>query len=318
MSSILHTCEFVSPRHPDKICDQIADAILDAYIEQDPNSRVAVEVLGGHGQVTICGEITSQAEVNLERLVTAKLPQNYKIDCLIQQQSSDIARGVDSGGAGDQGIMIGYATTETEELMPYDYVATRNLCQQIYQRYSADGKVQITFKDREPWTVVASFQGTVKKDLEALVKSLIEAKHYYINPAGDWWQGGFEADSGLTGRKLVIDNYGPRFAIGGGAFSGKDWTKVDRSGAYMARRLAVEHLHKYGASEAKVQLAYVIGRRQPVMATASLEGGRQQPIKGFDLSPSGIKDYLRLDRPIYQATARDGHFGRGFIWDRPV
>ena len=154
--------------------------------------------------------------------------------------------------------------------------------------------------------------------MEALVKSLIEAKHYYINPAGDWWQGGFEADSGLTGRKLVIDNYGPRFAIGGGAFSGKDWTKVDRSGAYMARRLAVEHLHKYGASEAKVQLAYVIGRRQPVMATASLEGGRQQPIKGFDLSPSGIKDYLRLDRPIYQATARDGHFGRGFIWDSPV
>lgn len=310
------TCEFVSPKHPDKICDLIADSILDAYLSVDPQARVAVEVMGGHGVITVSGEITSKANVDVAGLVKSIVGEQFQINVNVLPQSSFIAQGVDTGGAGDQGIMMGYAFAETESLMPYEYELARMLCKNIYDHYPFDGKTQVTIQDRKVRSIVASFQNTKTDQLTKLVKSLIKAEEYLINPAGEWNQGGFDADSGLTGRKIIIDNYGPEWGVGGGSFSGKDYTKVDRSGAYMARKIAVDLLKKYSAEKVQVKLAYAIGKPSPVMATASID---QETIsllgQGYDLSPKGIKNFLRLDKVKFAQTSSWGHFGRGFAWD---
>jgi len=288
------TCEFVTPGHPDKMCDQIADAILDACITEDKNSRVAMEVLGGHGVITLSGEITSKAQLNINKVVQQIVGEGLKIVSHLEQQSPEIAKGVDSGGAGDQGIMTGYATSETKSLMPMEYELARELCQKIYAKYPFDGKVQVTLDGQNIKTVVASFQNAPAIELAPLVKSLITAEEYLVNPAGDWQSGGFDADSGSVGRKIVVDNYGPQIPVGGGAFSGKDYTKVDRSAAYMARLIAVDYVNK-GAATALVKIAYAIGKAQPVMAIVEIDG-QQYQLQDYDLSPRGIKERLQLKK----------------------
>ncbi len=309
----IRTCEFVSPKHPDKICDFIADSILDAYLQQDENSRAAVEVMGGHNLITINGEVTSKAEVDHEKLIERIVGPGYKIIVNIVKQSPFIAQGVDTGGAGDQGIMVGYACDESPNLMPLEYELARDLCRKIFAVYPYDGKVQVTIGDGKVLTVVASFQNTKSPELLRLVQEHIKAEEYLINPAGEWSMGGFDADSGLSGRKLIIDNYGPEYSIGGGSFSGKDYTKVDRSAAYMARKIAVDYLNKHKAKRVSVKLAYAIGKADPVMAIV-ITDGRPEIIQGYDLTPKGIADYLNLKKPIYSQTSVWGHFGREFEW----
>ncbi len=201
------TAEFVSPKHPDKICDFIADSILDEYLKFDPDARVAVEVMGGHKAITISGEITSKVTVDVKKLVSNIVGEGYTINVFATTQSPEIAHGVDIGGAGDQGIMVGHAFSETENLMPLEYELARNLCKNIFKKYPYDGKVQVTIEGEKIKTVVASFQNTKSEELETLVKSLITSEEYLINPAGVWMIGGFDADSGLSGRKIIIDNY---------------------------------------------------------------------------------------------------------------
>lgn len=307
------TAEFVSPKHPDKICDFIADSILDAYLEVDPESRVAVEVMGGHNLITINGEVTSKAEIEVEKLVKAIVGADFEVITHIAQQSPEIARGVDSGGAGDQGIMKGYATAETASRLPIEYELARDLCMKIFERYPFDGKTQVTIEDGNVLVVVASFQNTKNDELLAFVKEIIPAQEYFINPAGEWTQGGFDADTGLSGRKLIVDNYGPEITIGGGSFSGKDYTKVDRSGAYMARRIAVDLLNERGAKEVYTKLAYAIGKNDPVMAVAVIDG-KEEEIKGYDLTPRGLRNHLKLDQVKFKDTCTWGHFGRSFEW----
>jgi S-adenosylmethionine synthetase len=307
------TAEFVSPKHPDKICDFIADSILDAYLAGDIESRVAIEVMGGHKLITINGEVTSQANPDISVLVHDIVGPEYKIISNIVLQSREIARGVDAGGAGDQGIMKGYATNETPEHLPREYVLARDLCQKVFAVYPYDGKTQVTIEGDKVQTVVVSFQNTNNDELLKLVKENISANEYLINPAGEWAQGGFDADTGLSGRKLIIDNYGPEVPIGGGSFSGKDYTKVDRSGAYMARRIAVDLLEKRGVKVVFTKLAYAIGKSEPVMAMVIIDGVEEK-ISGYDLSPRGIREYLKLDKVKFADTCTWGHFGRGFEW----
>jgi S-adenosylmethionine synthetase len=308
------TAEFVSPKHPDKICDFIADSILDAYLKDDKNSRCAIEIMGGHNLVTINGEVTSQSKPDIEAVVKNIVGPDFRIISNIVLQSPEIAQGVDTGGAGDQGIMKGYATSETNDFMPIEYSLARNLCQKIFEKFPFDGKTQVTVENGVPTTVVASFQNTKNDELLELVKSIISAKEYLINPAGEWKQGGFDADTGLSGRKLIVDNYGPEITIGGGSFSGKDFTKVDRSGAYMARRIAVDLLQKNNAKEVFTKLAYAIGKAEPVMAVAVIDGVEKE-IEGYDLTPKGIREFLKLDSVKYADTCTWGHFGRGFSWN---
>lgn len=308
------TAEFVSPMHPDKICDFVADSILDAYLEGDKDSRTAIEVMGGHNLIAINGEVTSKSKPDIEKLVKSIVGNEYKVIQNIVLQSSEIAQGVDTGGAGDQGIMKGYATSETAESLPLEYALARNLCQKIFEIYPYDGKTQVTIEDGKVMTVVASFQNSKSSDLLKLVRSIILADEYLINPAGEWNQGGFDADTGLSGRKLIVDNYGPEVTIGGGSFSGKDYTKVDRSGAYMARKIAVDLLKKNNAKEVFVKLAYAIGKKEPVMAVAVVDGNEVE-IVGYDLSPKGIREYLHLDQVKFKDTCTWGHFGRKFEWE---
>ena len=319
------TAESVSPKHPDKLCDQISDATLDAYFEQDPNARVAVEVCGGHKQIFITGEVTSTAKITddeIKKIASRITGENYQIYINLVKQSPEIAQGVDTGGAGDQGIMIGYACNETPEMLPREVILARRLNQFIYEKYPYDGKTQITLSpEGKVDSLVASFQNVSQSDLRARVEEFLDLNHItdspkmHLNPAGDWNQGGFAADAGLTGRKLIVDNYGPRIPIGGGAFSGKDPSKVDRSAAYMARRIAVDYLKKREAKEVYVRLAYAIGVAEPLEQTVIIDG-KPEEIKGYDLTPNGIIKYLDLKRPIYEATARYGHFGEGFDWDK--
>ena len=309
----MRTCEFVSPKHPDKLCDFIADSILDAYLAEDNKSRIAIELLGGHRKVFVSGEVTSTANVDIKEIVTRIVGEDYEIVSNVSKQSPEIARGVDTGGAGDQGIMMGYATSETENFMPKEYELARSLCQAVYKEYPFDGKTQVTIEDGKVSAVVASFQNTKTRELGELVRSLIKSDLYLINPAGEWNLGGFDADSGLSGRKIVIDNYGPEIGVGGGSFSGKDPTKVDRSAAYMCRRVAVDLLKKHSAKQVRTKLAYAIGVKDPVMTVAEIDG-KVTPIEGYDVTPQGIIKLLKLDRPIYAETARWGHHGRGFSW----
>jgi len=314
MNTTIRTAEFVSPQHPDKICDRIADALLDAYLAGDPRSRVAVEVMGGHGTISISGEVTSKTEINIPKIVRGIVGGDHEVKIYFTKQSPSIAQGVDTGGAGDQGIMIGYATRETENFMPLEYELARKLCRGIYEKYPFDGKTQVTVSGGKVQTVVASFQNTKTAELEKLVRGLIAAEEYLINPAGEWTMGGFEADSGLSGRKIVVDNYGPEVGVGGGSFSGKDYTKVDRSGAYAARRIAVDYLRKNpDIGVVRVKLAYAIGKKDPVMAVAELDG-KEVPIKDYDLTPDGIRTFLNLDKVRWAETAVWGHFGREFPW----
>ena len=316
------TAESVSPKHPDKLCDQISDAILDAYFKQDPNARVAAEACGGHGVVFVTGEITSTADVDIPAIVKRIAGDDIEVHTKVVKQSPEIAQGVDTGGAGDQGIMIGYACDETPELLPREVVLARRLNQFIYEKHPYDGKTQITIApDDTIDSIVASFQNVPHDELEALVREFVEKNNLtgklelHINPAGDWNQGGFDADTGLTGRKLIVDNYGPRVAIGGGCYSGKDPSKVDRSAAYMARRIAVDYLRKRKAHEVLVRLAYAIGYAEPLEKTVIIDG-KAEEIEGYDLTPNGIIKYLDLKRPIYEKTAEYGHYGNGFDWDK--
>jgi S-adenosylmethionine synthetase len=299
--SIFKTAESVSPKHPDKICDQISDARLD--------------VAGGHGKVFVTGEVTSKAKSVDVVAIVKRLAGDVEVIEHIAAQSPEIAQGVDTGGAGDQGIMVGYATNETEELLPLEFVLARKLNQYLFKVWPYDGKTQVTTKDGKIVSIVASFQHApqvlewVKREKTAVVGDDVAL---HVNPAGDWEVGGFDADAGLTGRKLIVDNYGPRIPIGGGAFSGKDPSKVDRSAAYMARKVAVDYLKARNAKEVFVYLAYAIGYDQPLEATVVIDG-REEIVEGHDLSPNGIIRTLDLKRPIYEKLARWGHFGNEWL-----
>ncbi len=309
----IKTAEFVSPKHPDKMCDVLVDTLLDEYMKGDPSSRVALEAVGGHGQITVSGEVTSSADVDIAGVVKDLVGPGFEVRTFVVKQSQYIGQGVDAGGAGDQGIMMGYATRETKNYMSLEYELARDLCRKIYEKYPFDGKTQVTVEDGRAKTVVASFQNTKTPELDHLVRGLIQADEYLINPAGEWPVGGFDADSGLSGRKIVIDNYGPEVGVGGGSFSGKDYTKVDRSGAYMARRIAVDYLEKFNAEKVRVKLAYAIGKKDPVMAVADVDG-KEMAIAGYDLSPRGIYEFLDLKDVRWADTAAWGHFGRDFPW----
>lgn len=317
------TAESVSPKHPDKLCDRISDAILDAYLSKDPDSRVAAETCGGHGVVFVTGEITSTAnDIDIEKIVKRIAGEDVEVHTKIVKQSPEIAQGVDTGGAGDQGIMIGFACDETPEMLPREVVLARRLNQYIYDKNPYDGKTQVTIApDGSIDSIVASFQNVSHDELEKTVRKFITDNklkgrlELHINPAGDWNQGGFDADTGLTGRKLIVDNYGPRVAIGGGCYSGKDPSKVDRSAAYMARRIAVDYLRKRNAKEVLVRLAYAIGYADPLEKTVIIDG-KPEEIEGYDLTPNGIIKFLDLKRPIYEKTAEYGHYGEGFDWDK--
>lgn len=316
------TAESVSPKHPDKICDQISDAILDAHLKEDPFARVAVDVAGGHGAIFITGEVTSNAtSVDIPAIVQRIAgPRGdgtpLEIIIRIEAQSPEIAAGVNTGGAGDQGIMVGYATSETPELLPLEYVLARNLNKALYAQWPYDGKTQVTTKDGNIVSIVASFQHAPTHELTAAVKQWVSYEplahtegdySLHINPAGEWQVGGFDADAGLTGRKLAVDNYGPRVPLGGGAFSGKDGTKVDRSGAYIARKIAVDYLKKRNAKEVYAHLAYAIGYPYPVEATVTIDGV-QEEIEGYDLTPESIITTLALREPGFESRARYGHY----------
>lgn len=220
--------------------------------------------------------------------------------------------------------MVGYACNETPELLPLETILARNLNSYLYKKWPFDGKTQVTLLDGEIVSLVASFQHASRDELLARVKHWLRNEplanpgiiDFHINPAGDWNIGGFDADAGLTGRKLIVDNYGPRIPIGGGAFSGKDPSKVDRSAAYMSRKIAIDYLRSRNATEVFVYLAYAIGFDQPLEATVRIDGV-QEKITGYDLSPKGIVSFLNLKRPIYEQTARYGHFGNTvFAWNQ--
>lgn len=320
---MIRTAECVSPMHPDKMCDRISDTLLDLHLRNDPYSRVAIETAGGNGLVYVTGEVTSEYKVTQQEIedVVREVTQDENISVIINlnQQSPEIANGVDDGGAGDQGIMTGYACRENDQLLPQEYFLARELNKFIFEKFPYDGKTQITL-DRNRIRVVASFQKAPRVELYELVNEFFRnypkytLEEIHCNPAGDWNIGGFTADAGLTGRKLAVDNYGPRIPIGGGAFSGKDSTKVDRSAAYMARRVAVDLLQEDETrNEVFVQLAYAIGYDQPLQATAVIDGVETK-IQGYDLSPSGIIEFLDLRKPIFRNTAMFGHMGAGFNW----
>lgn len=312
--------------HPDKLCDRISDAILDACLEQDSMSRVAIETMGGHGIITITGELTTKAYVNVHDIVRKIVGDKYGIQTNIVMQSPEIAQGVDTGGAGDQGIMVGYACNDNEDMIPNELYYARKLAQWLFEKWPYDGKTQVTMNDNDDiLTIVASFQNVSSKYLMESVYEWIEKSgapctpevQVLANPAGDWNIGGFEADTGLTGRKLAVDNYGPQIPIGGGCFSGKDATKVDRSAAYMARYIAVDYLRRLKAKEVFVKLAYAIGIAEPIMVTVVADGIVQTVTDGYyRLTPKGMIDFLTLRVPQFAKTAEWGHFGNGFPWDR--
>lgn len=329
MKHVLRTAESVTCAHPDKVCDQISDAILDACLTDDPNTRAAVEVMGGHGLITITGELSTKAHIDLRAVAEATYrslgyQEPVGITVNVVQQSSEIAGGVDTGGAGDQGIMVGYATVETDELLPLELVLARRLTDAMGSR---DGKAQVTVRDGKVVGVLTSVCEHPEANEVAFAKAVEEIIVPYLvsdasvesvwlqNPNGRWSVGGFAADTGLTGRKLAVDNYGPSVPLGGGCFSGKDATKVDRSAAYMARRIATDYLKNRNAKEVFVHLAYAIGVAEPVMATVTLDGVHEE-VTGYDLRPRAIIEQLSLTAPQFAETARGGHFGRGFTWDR--
>lgn len=343
----MKTAEAVTEGHPDKVCDQIADAILDAYLLRDPAARVAVEVFGSHGLLVIGGEITSAAQVDAEavaRKVYSDIghPDDIEVLVHLDRQSPEIAAGVDAGGAGDQGIMHGYATAETKEMMPRAFVMAQKLAQGLadlrrhdrdFSWLRPDGKTQVTTDGGKISKIIVSTQHAATIPVEAvrpqILKSLVwplagtlEGVEVMINPAGSFHTGGFSADTGLTGRKIVADSYGPLMPHGGGAFSGKDATKVDRSAAYMCRFAAKNIVGNGLARNCLVSVAYAIGKEQPVMLTARGDGGKDLSAlvkEKFDFRPLAIIERLKLRQPIFRRTACYGHFGReGFPWEEII
>ena len=341
-----YTVESVTSGHPDKVCDQISDAILDACLAQDPKSRVAVESFGGHGFLVIGGEVTSGAKVDYESLARKVYKeigydQELKILVNIVQQSPDIAMGVDTGGAGDQGIMYGFATNETPEFLPLAVVKVHELAKGLEKLrkdgvlpwLKPDGKTQITVENGKIKTVLVSCQHDKNTTQEQIKQGLTEklirpvmgnvsGVEILVNPTGKFVQGGFEADTGLTGRKIMVDTYGGLIAHGGGCFSGKDPTKVDRSAAYMARFAAKNIVAAGLAKQCLVSVAYAIGKAEPLMVEAINEKGESfaEAIKSkFNFRPKAIIEQLNLRQPIYQQTAAYGHFGKnGLPWEKLV
>lgn len=375
----LFTSESVTEGHPDKLCDYISDSILDAYLEKDENSRVACETVTSKGVVFITGEITSKASVDIEKIVrnvikeigydNANTDMDYKtckIEINISKQSADIALGVDesleekagqaiiSEGAGDQGIMFGFACDETENYMPMPIYLAHKLAERLaYVRKNniinylrPDGKVQVTveYENNEPIridTIVVSTQHnenveqeTLKQDIkekvinEIVPKNLLdENTKYYINPTGRFVIGGPLGDSGLTGRKIIVDTYGGYSRHGGGAFSGKDATKVDRSASYMARHIAKNIVANGYARKCEIELSYAIGVARPISIFVETFGTNTIPeneiVKKieskFDLTPRGIINYLKLNKPIYKKTTNYGHFGKQELeWEKII
>lgn len=322
MYTFPQTAESVSAGHPDKICDQISDAILDACLQQDPFARVAVESMAGHGHAFLLGEVTTTARVDFvsvaQKVLTDFGYTQYHVESHIVSQSPEISERVQDGGAGDQGVMVGYACSETPEFLPKEFAIARSLTKLMKL---LDGKSQVTIEQREITRLVTSVGGTYSKELLAAINALGIQENDPRWIKNQYTTVGLDSDAGLTGRKIVVDAYGPRVPVGGGAFSGKDPSKVDRSAAYMARKVAVDLLKKEGASEVRVKLAYSIGLKDVLMATAELKfmDGRTQSldhIKGYDFSPNGIAELLALRTPIYFKTAREGHFGNDFPWDK--
>ncbi|MCM8815772.1 MAG: methionine adenosyltransferase [Candidatus Omnitrophica bacterium] len=367
MKEYYFTSESVTEGHPDKICDQISDAILDDVLRQDKNGRVACETLVTRGLVFIAGEITTTGYVEIPQLVRNLLKEigyvdkaygfNYDASAIItaiQEQSPDIAQGVDTGGAGDQGMMFGFATRETPQLMPLPIMLAHSLVRRLAEvrkkgilRYlRPDGKSQVTVryvdgKPVEVTAVVLSSQHdddiSQKKIYEDLKETVVEhvipgdflARDYrlFVNPTGRFVIGGPQADTGVTGRKIIVDTYGGFGRHGGGCFSGKDPTKVDRTASYFARYLAKNIVASGIADKCEIQLSYVIGQKQPVSVMVNMfETGKVSATRvveiirnNFDLSPSGMIKKLDLLRPIFLKTACYGHFGREeeeFTWER--
>ncbi len=352
--------------HPDKIADNISDAILDAILEQDPTARVACETLVTTGLAVVAGEITTTAQVNYKTIIRDTIHEIGYNDAefgydsntcsvidAIGTQSPDIAQGVDTGGAGDQGLMFGYACNETPELMPMPIQMAHNLTRRLsevrrdgtvpYLRPDGKSQVSIEYRDGRPFRVEAVVISTQTADLdiediradimEHVIKPVIPAElldentKYHINPTGKFVIGGPMGDAGLTGRKIIVDTYGGYAPHGGGAFSGKDPTKVDRSAAYMARYIAKNVVAAGLADKCTVQLAYAIGVAEPVSVlidthgTGIIDDERISDIvrENFTLTPKAIIETLDLRRPIYKATARFGHFGRlndEFSWEK--
>jgi len=363
----LFTSESVTEGHPDKICDQISDAVLDAVLAADPRGRVACESMVKDQSVYVAGEITTSAKPDIEKLVRETVRgigytdpaggftfENCQVTVNLTRQSPDISQGVNPGGAGDQGLMFGYACNETEELMPFPIMTAHKLCMRlaevrregILDFVRPDGKAQVTveYDGTQPVRVDAVVVSTQHTDsvstetvregvLECVIKPVIPAHlldsktKYHINPTGRFVTGGPVGDSGLTGRKIIVDSYGGTAHHGGGAFSGKDPTKVDRSAAYMARYIAKNIVAAGIADHAEVQLAYAIGVADPVSVMVDTFGtgriGQTQLEnlirKHFKLTPQGIIESLDLLRPIYKKTAAYGHFGRpdpDFSWEK--
>jgi S-adenosylmethionine synthetase len=365
--NFLFTSESVTEGHPDKIADQISDAVLDEVMRQDPLGRVACETLVTTGLVVVSGEITTTAHVDYDELIRKTVQQVgydnalYGFDsttcavmCTIKRQSPDIAMGVDTGGAGDQGLMFGYACNETEELMPMPIQLAHRLTQRLSEVRKnkkvdflrPDGKSQVTveYRNSNPFRVDCVVISTQHSDtvpnedlrhavMEHVIKPIIPAHmldartKYHINPTGRFVIGGPMGDAGLTGRKIIVDTYGGYSRHGGGAFSGKDPSKVDRSACYMARYIAKNIVAAGLATRAEVQLAYAIGVAEPVSVMVDTFGTAAIPEEkitqlireNFSLTPKAIIEALDLRKPVYQATAAYGHFGRsgpGFTWER--
>ena len=364
----LFTSESVTEGHPDKIADQISDAVLDSILAQDPVGRVACETLLTTGLVVVAGEITTSCYVDIPKIVRetiknvgytrAKFGFDYEtcgVIAAIDSQSPDIAMGVDNLGAGDQGLMFGYACTETEELMPLPIMLAHKLVQRLsdvrkkgeldYLRPDGKSQVTVRYVDRKPVsveTVVISTQhgpdvphDKIRADMiERVILPTIPAHllnkdkiTYHVNPTGRFVTGGPMGDTGLTGRKIIVDTYGGSCPHGGGAFSGKDPTKVDRSACYMARHVAKNIVGAGLAERAQVQVAYAIGVAEPVsimvetFGTGKVPNAKMEQLvrRHFDFTPAGIIKYLNLRRPFYRKTAAYGHFGRNepeFTWER--
>ena len=367
MKKYFFTSESVTEGHPDKLCDLISDSILDECIKQDKNSRVAVETFVSANTVTIAGQITSTARLKISELVREIIKEigfdnentdidyrTCKINVEITKQSSDIAMGVDTGGAGDQGIMFGYACDETEEYMPYAIMMAHKLARRLTQvrkekiipYLRPDGKTQVTveYEDNLPKrieTILISTQhlndvsiAELKKDIiEKVIKNIIPEKmidentKIYVNPTGRFVIGGPLGDTGLTGRKIIVDTYGGYARHGGGAFSGKDASKVDRSAAYMLRHVAKNIVANGYAKKCEIQVAYAIGMKEPLSICVNTFGTSEKSeeevadiIKEkFDLTPEGIINYLELRNPIYTKTTNYGHFGKSDLpWEKII
>ncbi len=364
-NTYLFTSESVSEGHPDKVCDQVSDAVLDAMLKDDPDSRVACECYATTGMILVGGEITTETYVDLQTLVRNVIRDigytsgDYRFEAnsvavinVINHQSPDIWRGVKDGGAGDQGMMFGYACTETEELMPAPIMFAHKLVKELarlrkfnsltYLRPDSKSQVTLEYSDSgeilRADTIVISTQhdegisqDKIKEDIiEKLIKKVIPSEYldertkFYINPTGNFVIGGPHGDTGLTGRKIIVDTYGGRAPHGGGAFSGKDPTKVDRSGAYAARHLAKNIVAAGLAKEVTIQISYAIGIAQPVSIRVDTHGTSEIPnrvisdfiLKEIDLTPRGIIERFNLRRPIYRQTSVYGHFGRQeFPWE---